>query len=122
MSGRDFVIRYIDNEDETINVSDDEDLLTAYDIAEKDLKGSLKLTVQFKNQLQSAQGLQRSMTSTSIPSTPREESKREEVPTATNNEAARLLSKQALKKAMKEAQREAAKREKMEAKKALREA
>jgi hypothetical protein len=122
MSGRDFVIRYIDNEDETINVSDDEDLLTAYDIAEKDLKGSLKLTVQFKNQLQSAQGLQRSMTSTPIPSTPREESKGEEVPTATNNEAARLLSKQALKKAMKEAQREAAKREKMEAKKALREA
>ena len=55
MSGRDFVIRYIDNEDEIINVSDDEDLWTAYDIAEKDLKGSLKLTVQFKNQLQSPQ-------------------------------------------------------------------
>lgn len=45
------MIRYIDNEDETINVSDDEDLLTAYDIAERDLKGSLKLTVQFKSQL-----------------------------------------------------------------------
>jgi hypothetical protein len=44
-SGRDFVIRYVDNEDETINVSDDEDLLTAYDVAEKDLKGSLKLMV-----------------------------------------------------------------------------
>jgi len=112
-SGRDFVIRYIDNEDETINVSDDEDLLTAYDIAERDLKGSLKLTVQFKSQLQ------RSVPATTpMPFTPREESKREEVPTATSNEAARLLSKQALKKAMKEAQREAAKREKMEAKKA----
>ena len=117
MSGRDFVIRYIDNEDETINVSDDEDLLTAYDIAERDLKGSLKLTVQFKSQLQ------RSVTATtSMPFTPREESKREEVPTATSNEAARLLSKQALKKAMKEAQREAARREKMEAKKAQKEA
>ena len=57
-----------------------------------------------------------------MPFTPREESKREEVPTATSNEAARQLSKQALKKAMKEAQREAAKREKMEAKKAQKEA
>ncbi len=51
MSGRDFVIRYTDNEDEIINVSDDDDLQTAYDVAEKDLKGSLKFTVQFKNQL-----------------------------------------------------------------------
>jgi hypothetical protein len=59
------------------------------------------------------------MTSIIIPSTPREESKKEEVPIATNNEAARLLSNQALKKAMKEAQKEAAKREKKEAKKAL---
>lgn len=48
-SGRDFVIRYVDNEDEVINVSDDEDLLTAYDVATKDLKGSLKLTVDFKS-------------------------------------------------------------------------
>jgi hypothetical protein len=51
MSGRDFVIRYVDNEDETINVSDDEDLTTAYEVAEKDMKGSLKFMVQFKNQL-----------------------------------------------------------------------
>jgi hypothetical protein len=48
-SGRDFVIRYVDNEDETINVSDDEDLLTAYDVATKELKGSLKFTVEFKS-------------------------------------------------------------------------
>jgi len=46
------VIRYVDNEEEVINVSDDEDLLTAYEVAEKDLKGSLKFMVQFKNQLQ----------------------------------------------------------------------
>ena len=51
-SGRDYVIRYVDNEEEVINVSDDEDLLTAYEVAEKDLKGSLKFMVQFKNQLQ----------------------------------------------------------------------
>jgi hypothetical protein len=46
------VIRYVDNEEEVINVSDDEDLLTAYEVAEKDLKVSLKFMVQFKNQLQ----------------------------------------------------------------------
>jgi hypothetical protein len=51
MSGRDFVIRYVDNEDVTIKVSDDEDLVTAYEVAEKDMKGSLKFMVQFKNQL-----------------------------------------------------------------------
>jgi hypothetical protein len=38
-SGRDYVIRYVDNDEEVINVSDDEDLLTAYDVAEKELKG-----------------------------------------------------------------------------------
>ena len=108
-SGRDYVIRYVDNDDELINVSDDDDLLTAYDIAEKELKGSLKLTVSFKNQM-----LQRSMTSTiqtPTPATPRvqEEIKKEveeeeaKIPVAASNEAARLLSKQALKKAMKEA-------------------
>jgi len=48
MSGRDYVIRYEDNEQDFINVSDDEDLLTAYDIAEGELKGSLKFTISFK--------------------------------------------------------------------------
>ena len=41
----------MDNEDEVINVSDDEDLLTAYDVADKDLKGSLKFMIHFKNQI-----------------------------------------------------------------------
>lgn len=34
-----------------INVSDDEDLLTAYDVAEKELNGNLKLTVALKQSL-----------------------------------------------------------------------
>jgi hypothetical protein len=41
----------VDNEEETINVSDDDDLVTAYEVAEKDLNGSLKFMVQFKNQI-----------------------------------------------------------------------
>lgn len=47
---RDYQIRYMDPDNEMINVSDDEDLLTAYDLAENgDLKGNLKLVVEFKN-------------------------------------------------------------------------
>lgn len=32
-SGRDYTIRYVDGDQELINVSDDEDLLTAYEVA-----------------------------------------------------------------------------------------
>lgn len=42
------VIRYADRDDELINVSDDEDLLAAYEVAELDLDGSLKFVVQEK--------------------------------------------------------------------------
>jgi hypothetical protein len=45
---RDFVIKYVDGDNEPINVSDDEDLLTAYDVAEKELNGNLKFIVEFK--------------------------------------------------------------------------
>jgi len=45
---RDYVIRYIDGDQEAINVSDDEDLLTAYEVAQKELRGSLKFIVDFK--------------------------------------------------------------------------
>lgn len=48
---RDFAIRYVDGENEQINVSDDEDLLTAYDVASKELNGNLKLVVEFKKNL-----------------------------------------------------------------------
>lgn len=48
MSGRDFSIKYVDGDQEQINVSDDEDLLTAYDVAQKELNGNLKLTVTLK--------------------------------------------------------------------------
>ena len=33
-----------------INVSDDDDLLSAYEVAQKDLSGNLKLVVKFKSQ------------------------------------------------------------------------
>ena len=48
MPQRDYVIRYFDGDQEAINVSDDEDLLTAYDVAEKELNNNLKFIVQFK--------------------------------------------------------------------------
>ena len=51
LSGRDFSIKYVDGDQELINVSDDEDLLTAYDVAEKELNGNLKLTVALKPSL-----------------------------------------------------------------------
>lgn len=45
---RDFYIKYTDGDQELINVSDDEDLRTAYDVAKKELKGNLKFEVGFK--------------------------------------------------------------------------
>jgi PB1 domain len=47
-SQRDYTIKYIDPENELINVSDDEDLLTAYELSENGLNGSLKFMVEFK--------------------------------------------------------------------------
>jgi len=38
----------LDGDNELINVSDDEDLLAAYDVAKKDLKGNLKFIVEVK--------------------------------------------------------------------------
>ena len=46
---RDYVIRYVDGDDEAINVSDDEDLLTAYEVADRELKGNLRFIIHFKN-------------------------------------------------------------------------
>ena len=45
-----FVVKYVDNDKEEINVSDDEDLLTAYDVALKELNGNLKFIVSPKPQ------------------------------------------------------------------------
>lgn len=45
---RDFNIKYVDGDDEQINVSDDEDLVTAYEVANKELNGNLKFIVDFK--------------------------------------------------------------------------
>ena len=39
------VIQYFDRDDELINVSDDEDLKAAYEVAELDLDGSLKFVI-----------------------------------------------------------------------------
>jgi hypothetical protein len=65
ISVRDYVIRYIDGDQEAINVSDDEDLLTAYEVAENDLKGNLKFIVSFKPQSTLSQ-LQKSATMVSF--------------------------------------------------------
>lgn len=45
---RNYHIKYLDGDNELINVSDDEDLLAAYDVAKKDLKGNLKFIIEFK--------------------------------------------------------------------------
>jgi len=48
---RDYVIRYTDKDDELINVSDEEDFLTACDIAESELDGNLKFVIDFRKPL-----------------------------------------------------------------------
>jgi hypothetical protein len=47
-TGRDYTIKYMDPDNELINVSDDEDLQAAYEVAETDLNGNLKFVVEFK--------------------------------------------------------------------------
>lgn len=49
---KDYTIRYQDGDQEVINVSDDEDLSTAYEVAKKELGGVLKFKVDFKVPLQ----------------------------------------------------------------------
>ncbi len=46
---RDYTIKYTDNTNDSINVSDEEDLSTAYDVAKKELNGNLKFVVSFKD-------------------------------------------------------------------------
>lgn len=45
---RDYNIKYQDGDDELINVSDDDDLQTAFEVAQKELGGSLKFVVELK--------------------------------------------------------------------------
>ena len=40
-----YQIKYVDKDSEMINVSDDEDLLTAYEFAETELEGNLKFVI-----------------------------------------------------------------------------
>lgn len=147
MSGsgsRDYVIRYIDNDQELINVSDDEDLLEAYEVAENSLNSNLKLTVTFKQSLQKSFAFARESSVASTTTIPRlnlpehpainngsqtervvsqatpfafEEVKRDSTAgeePLTANETASILSRTALKKAMKQAQKELLKKEKIE--------
>jgi hypothetical protein len=110
LSGRDFSIKYIDGDQELINVSDDEDLLTAYDVAEKELNGNLKLTVALKPSLNQTfadlklnslpEPSSGSMTER-IVSKPLEEKKQEVSAAKAAEKEADSLSKNALKKAMK---------------------
>lgn len=51
-SDRDFLVRYNDGDEEIINISDDEDLQTAYEVAAKELKGRLNIKVDFKMPIQ----------------------------------------------------------------------
>ena len=45
---RDYTIKYEDGSNELINVSDDEDLQTAYEVALTELDGNLKFVIEFK--------------------------------------------------------------------------
>jgi hypothetical protein len=111
LSGRDFSIKYVDGDQELINVSDDEDLMTAYDVAEKELNGNLKLTVALKPSLNQTfadlklnpipeQPFSLGSMTERIVSKPLEE-KKEEVSAKAAEKEADALSKKALKKAMK---------------------
>ena len=51
----DYSIQYRDGQDDVINVSDDEDLLTAYEVAQKELQGNLKLHIALKHTNQAAE-------------------------------------------------------------------
>ena len=44
-----FGLQYLDEDDELINLSDDDDLVTAYEIAGKKMDGSLKVVVNMDN-------------------------------------------------------------------------
>jgi hypothetical protein len=46
--GRDYTIRYIDNDKEQINISDDEDFTTALEVAQEELNGNIKFIVEFR--------------------------------------------------------------------------
>ena len=41
-------IKYCDPDAELINVSDDEDLLTAYEVAQNEMKGAIKFQVELE--------------------------------------------------------------------------
>ena len=131
LSGRDFSIRYVDGDQELINVSDDEDLLTAYEVAEKDLNGNLKLTVSLKQAsaiLSQTGELKEILDAASsgfmterVVSKPLLEPEDKKVEEDVNSvsladKAAETLSKKALKKALKDATKEQQKKEKEEAK------
>lgn len=47
---RNYTIKYQDASQDWINVSDDEDVLTSIDVAQKELQGTLKYVVAFKQQ------------------------------------------------------------------------
>jgi hypothetical protein len=46
--GRDYTIRYLDNEREQINISDDEDYTTALEVAQEELNGNIRFIVEFR--------------------------------------------------------------------------
>ena len=52
-----YSIQYRDGQDDLINVSDDEDLLTAYEVAQKELQGNLKLHIALKHTAEMNQAL-----------------------------------------------------------------
>lgn len=46
--GKNYTIKYCDAQSDLINVSDDDDLLTSYEVAKKELNGNLKFQVTVK--------------------------------------------------------------------------
>jgi len=53
---RDYVVRYTDKDNELIDVSDEEDFLTAYEIAENEMDGNLKFVVDFRKPVSLTEG------------------------------------------------------------------
>ena len=95
---KDYVIRYQDRDQDVINVSDDDDLQTAYQVAKTELNGVLKLKIDFKTPLKMP--LPASEQTTFIPKQTEEESRLKEEKAAFK--AAEKVVQKAEKKALKE--------------------
>jgi len=95
---RDYTIKYVDGDQEQINVSDDEDLITAYEVAVKELNGNLKFIIELKKlQVQSVppqQTITETVNTKKEKTEPKESKDKKKKEKKEKKEAEKLLKKQ----------------------------